>query len=232
MKISGSAAIALLLLSVASPSAAQIYSWRDAKGQLVLSDRPLDPSARTFAIPKAPGVRVTRPVPTAPPRAYDALIDEQAAAQGVRADLVRAVIQVESAFNPSARSVKGALGLMQLMPGTALEHGVGNPFNPAENIRGGVAYLRKLLDRYENNEELALAAYNAGPSAVDRHGSRVPPYRETRQYVQKIRGKTSVSDTARPRTIYKTTEIVDGKPVPRYSDTKPASGPFEVVTIR
>ena len=75
---------------------------------------------------------------------------------------------------------------MQLMPATVQQFGVRNPFNPVENIRAGVAYLRELLDRYENNEELALAAYNAGPGAVDKHGQTVPPYRETRNYVAQI----------------------------------------------
>ena len=99
---------------------------------------------------------------------------------------MRAVVQVESGYNPYARSPKGALGLMQLMPATIQQFGVRNPFNPMENIRAGVSYLRQLLDRYSNNEALALAAYNAGPGAVDRHGEAVPPYRETRDYVSKI----------------------------------------------
>src|SRR4030095_14294950 len=100
----------------------------------------------------------------------------------IRSDLVRAVVQVESGFNPYAVSPKGALGLMQLMPATAQQFGVRNPFDPLENVRAGVAYLRQLLDRYENDERLALAAYNAGPGAGDRHRQNVPPYRATREH--------------------------------------------------
>ena len=123
-----------------------------------------------------------------PNPSFDPLIRQHASRQGVRADLVRAVIQVESAFNPRAVSPKGAMGLMQLMPATAKEFGVADPFNPAENIRAGVSYLRRLLDRYNDNEQLALAAYNAGPGAVDKYGIKVPPYKETQNYVHKITG--------------------------------------------
>ena len=103
-------------------------------------------------------------------------------------------MQVESAFNQFARSPKGALGLMQLMPATIRQYSVKNPFDAAENVRGGVAYLRHLLDRYKNNETLALAAYNAGPGAVDKYGQSVPPYRETRNYVAQINQMTVQAD--------------------------------------
>jgi soluble lytic murein transglycosylase-like protein len=140
---------------------------------------------------------------------------------GVRTDLVRAVIQVESGFNPYAQSRKGAMGLMQLMPDTARMFGVINPFNPIENIRAGVAYLRQLLDKYSNNEVLALAAYNAGPKAVDRHGETVPPYRETRRYVLKV---NQIAGEARPRApqIYRSNDVTaDGRIIPKYTDKKP-----------
>ncbi len=219
------------ILSWAVPARAQIYSWRDANGNLVLSDR--KPAGgvgvKSFAVPAAQAVRTTRYAAADRTQAYDDLIQTHAREQGVRADLVRAVVQVESAFNPAARSPKGALGLMQLMPATIKQFGVLNPFNPAENIRAGVAYLRALLDRYQNNEELALAAYNAGPGAVDTHGQAVPPYRETRDYVAHVNKLAAAPVGMRGATMYKVIEYVDGRPVPRYTDKKPATGTYEVV---
>jgi soluble lytic murein transglycosylase-like protein len=227
--------LALALGGLVGPAEAQIYTWRDAKGNLVLSDTaPANPTSplRTYQVANASvsaPVRTTRPVSRQYRNDFDDLITEHSRAQGVRPDLVRAVIQVESGYNPSARSPKGAMGLMQLMPATAAGLGVVRPYDPEQNIRGGVAYLRRLLERFENNEELALAAYNAGPEAVGRYGNRVPPYRETRDYVQKVRTRTSVTAAATPRRLmYKTTEVVDGRPVTRWSNTKPLSGDFEV----
>jgi hypothetical protein len=208
-----------LLLTTALPRVAhaQIYHWRDASGNLVLSDQPKDPSARTFEVTGARTFRTTRPVG---PRAmrYDSLIEHHATANGVSADLVRAVIQAESAFNPRARSVKGAMGLMQLMPATAADYGVNDPYDPAENIRAGVAHLKSLLVKYSDNVELALAAYNAGPGAVAKYGA-VPPYRETRNYVEKIRG-TVGSAPIRGSQIYFTVEYIDGRLVRKYSNVR------------
>jgi soluble lytic murein transglycosylase-like protein len=207
------------LVALATPCVvqAQIYTWRDSTGNLVLSDHPKDSTQRTYAVVGTSGdIRTTRS--TQRTSAYDSLIAEHAAVHRVRPDLVRAVIQAESAFNPTARSVKGAMGLMQLMPATAVAYGVGNAFDPAENIRAGVAYLRGLLDRYSQNEELALAAYNAGPTAVEKYGA-VPPYRETRDYVSKIQ-KNAGSRPA-PLHVYKVVEIQDGREVVRYTNTPP-----------
>jgi soluble lytic murein transglycosylase-like protein len=116
----------------------------------------------------------------------DALVERTAREHNVDAGLVHAVIRQESDYDPFAVSVKGAIGLMQLLPGTADRFGVQNIFDPAENVRGGVKYLRHLLDRYDGDPSLTLAAYNAGEGAVDRFGD-VPPYRETVDYVNKVR---------------------------------------------
>jgi soluble lytic murein transglycosylase-like protein len=118
-------------------------------------------------------------------QAYESLIQEAAIAYQLDAALIRAVMQTESAFNPFAVSRVGAQGLMQLMPALAAEMGVRDSFNPRENIMGGVRYLRELLDRHRGNVTLAVASYNAGPGAVDRYHA-VPPFRETRRYVNTI----------------------------------------------
>lgn len=224
--------LALCLLAAAAPAQAQIYSWRDANGHLVLSNtRPAtEAPVKSYAVPKSTAVRATRYAAADRSRLYDDLIDQHSRLNGVRADLVRAVVQVESAFNPNARSVKGAMGLMQLMPATARDYGVNNPYSPAENIRAGVAYLRRLLDRFSDNEELALAAYNAGPGAVDKYDNRVPPYKETRNYVAQINQISGQrAETTATGRIYKVVDIVDGQPTIRYTDRKPASGAYEVV---
>jgi soluble lytic murein transglycosylase-like protein len=219
-------------LAVSVPAQAQIYSWRDANGKLVLSNKRQDAAThevQTYDVPQATSVRATRFAAAARARSYDDLIEEHCRTHSVRPDLVRAVMQVESGFNPLARSPKGAIGLMQLMPATARQYGVVNPYNPAENVRGGVAYLRELLDRYDNKEELALAAYNAGPGAVDKHGQTVPPYRETRNYVAQINQISGPRVETRGDRIYKVTETIDGREVVRYTDKKPVSGTFVVV---
>lgn len=224
-------------LAAPRPAEAEIYSWRDAKGTLVLADRRLDPGAKRLDLRTAPSIQAPKAVAATQRRRgaeYDGFIDEQAAAHGVRPELIRGVIQAESNFNPRALSPKGAMGLMQLMPATATHLGVLNPFDAFENIRGGIAYLRQLLDRYDSNEALALAAYNAGPGAVDRHDAQVPPYQETQQYVKRILGSmpsAAAAGVPSRKVIYKTIDVIDGRPVPRYSTSKPASGPYEIMKL-
>ena len=115
----------------------------------------------------------------------DAVISAVATRYGMSADLIAAIIEAESEFNPRAVSRTGARGLMQLMPETAAMLGVSDPFDPLENIEGGVRHLCSLMDRFNGNLPLVLAAYNAGERAVIRHGG-IPPYGETRQYVTRI----------------------------------------------
>jgi soluble lytic murein transglycosylase-like protein len=117
--------------------------------------------------------------------AYDAIIEAASGRHGVPSRLLKAVIQVESAFQPRARSQKGAMGLMQLMPETARQYRAGNPYDPTTNIEAGTQHLKSLLARFEL--PLALAAYNAGESAVEKFGG-IPPYAETQTYVAKILG--------------------------------------------
>jgi len=123
-----------------------------------------------------------RPVPRAE---WSDWIHEHADRHGVDARLVQAIVQVESGYNHRARSRTGAVGLMQLMPGTARGLQVGDRYDAEQNIRGGVAYLRQMIDLFPGRLELAIAAYNAGPNAVQRHGG-IPPYAETRDYVDRV----------------------------------------------
>jgi soluble lytic murein transglycosylase-like protein len=205
-----------LYAGVPAAAEAQLYTWRDASGSLVVSNQPRTGAVRTYAVINAPStIKTTRPALSRRAQAFEPWILENATIHQVRPELVRAVIQAESAFNPAATSHKGAMGLMQLMPGTAAELGVTDPYDPEQNIRGGVMYLKSLLTRYDHNEELALAAYNAGPGAVARYGT-VPPYRETRDYIARIKSNAEGIRTASsPAKVMRVTEIVDGKAVTR-----------------
>jgi len=113
------------------------------------------------------------------------IVIEAGSRYGLDPDLISAIIQAESGLEPNAVSPKGAMGLMQLMPETAAELEISNPFDPRANINAGARYMKRLLDRFGNNATLAIAAYNAGPEAVERHAG-VPPFSETRSYVQKV----------------------------------------------
>jgi soluble lytic murein transglycosylase-like protein len=224
--------VAICIWGSASTAQAQIYMLRQEDGSIILSDKPLGPNAKTFAVERAAtNVRATRPVGswgTSYSSSYDSLIEENASRNNLRVDLVRAVIQVESGFNPRATSNKGAMGLMQLMPATARDLGVRNAYDPVQNIRGGTEYLRQLLDKFGGDEALALAAYNAGAGAVSKYGDAIPPYRETRQYVEKIRGRAALY-TGGAAPIYTWTETVNGREVPRYSNVKPKVANYQVV---
>jgi soluble lytic murein transglycosylase-like protein len=156
---------------------------------------------RSVAAPLPPP-RALRPVlgtlhacDALPPGSIDPQIKMEAERQNVAPELLRAVISAESAYVPCAVSDKGAMGLMQLMPGTAQAMGVSDPMDPADNLRGGVRYLGQLLERYGGDLSLALSAYNAGPATVDKYGG-VPPIPETQNYVREILKKITVAPAA------------------------------------
>ncbi len=121
----------------------------------------------------------------ATPSEIDALITKYSEANNLDKDFVKALIKQESGFQPNVTSHCGAMGLMQLMPGTAKGLGVQNAYNPEENIAGGTKYIKNLLNKYDGNKELALAAYNAGSGAVQKYGG-IPPYKETQNYVKNV----------------------------------------------
>jgi soluble lytic murein transglycosylase-like protein len=175
----------LLAAAAAGVAHADIYSFIDDAGVTHFSNVPVDKRYRLLlATPPEPSAHSHKYL--AQSAAYDPMIERAAASVAVRPELVRAVIVVESAFNPRAVSKRGALGLMQLKPSTAARYGVANAFDPEQNIIAGTRYLRDLIERFGNNLELALAAYNAGEEAVERYGRSIPPFAETRQYVPNV----------------------------------------------
>lgn len=196
-----------LLASAAGPCSADIYAFLDEHGVAHFSDVQLDsryqlymktrpPAEPVVALEASPAARtdtgdtsaaaLLRPIPAQTSKRYEDMIARVAKEQKLEPALLHAVIAVESAYNPRARSPKGATGLMQLMPDTARRYGVTDLLNPLENLRAGARYLRDLLSMFNNNLRLVLAAYNAGEGAVIRSGHAIPPYPETQSYVPRV----------------------------------------------
>lgn len=179
---------ALFGLLAAAANASDIYAFVDESGSTHFSNVPQDkryrPYLRTAEAP-LPGLR--RQVGNRQP-GFLLPVSQLGAENQVSPALIHAVISAESGYDPDARSRKGAMGLMQLMPETAQRYRVDNPYDPVQNIRGGVSYLRDLMRQFDNDLSLVLAAYNAGEGAVQRHGNRIPPFAETRQYVPRVLG--------------------------------------------
>ncbi len=178
-----------MAVATALPAAADIYKYEDADGVLHFTDAPTDRRFKVYMrdIQRDKKLRTTFRLSgcVRDPKEFESIINSCALEYGVDRSLVKAVIHAESGYNPSAVSRKGAKGLMQLMPKTAQDLKVADSLDPQENIRGGVRYLRFLLDTFKGDVSLALAAYNAGLSRVAQYGG-VPPYGETRNYVAKV----------------------------------------------
>lgn len=186
-------ACGMVLLSTAH---AEVFQYRDAFGRVHLTDKPMRGmklvkrySISTGRINELPRLSSNGNWAVVMKKRRDAvapLIEKAAADTNLKPALVHAVIRAESAYRPDAVSSKGAVGLMQLMPGTAERYGVTDRYDPEQNIRGGTTYLRDLLLMFEGDIELAVAAYNAGENAVIKYGNKIPPYRETQGYVRKV----------------------------------------------
>jgi soluble lytic murein transglycosylase len=160
-----------------------IYWFQDEQGVVHMSNVPVD--QRFLFKERERGGKQFKILPGKRGKTYEKLIDRVARAEGLDTDLLRAVVEAESNFDPNAISKKGAVGLMQLMPETARGMGVTDPFHPAKNLEAGARYLRRLIDKYQGKLTLALSAYNAGEKAVDEYKG-IPPYPETREYVEKV----------------------------------------------
>ena len=181
MKLHITITLGLLFFLVAAPVCADIYMYLDSDGILHFTNTPTSSNYKLYIkekprkLPGAEGLTSR----------FDHLISEAAHTSGVSFSLIKAMIRVESNFDSEAVSRKGALGLMQIMPKNLEAFNIGDPFDPRENILGGSLYLQRLMKRYDGKLPLALAAYNAGPTIVDRYGY-IPPIAETENYVKKV----------------------------------------------
>jgi hypothetical protein len=228
------AAALALLVSLASASAGQVYTRRNANGVVEATN-----------VPDSPGFHLTYPGKgtlihsrgfqrnRAYWSMYDHHVEEAARLHQVSPDLVKAVIAVESEFDQWAVSSKGARGLMQLMPETARRLGVADSFDARQNIFAGTQYLRMLLDQFGGDVDLALAAYNAGPNAVLRYGG-IPPYRETRGYVEKVQAQLGAGFSAPAPSSNAAAFYVPSNAAlrPAASTARPAARPRKVEPAR
>ena len=165
---------------VTSAAHADIYLYVDREGVLHFTNTPTSSKYKVYMPEKTVYRKTLYNI-----RSYDDVISEAAERNGISSSLLKAVIHVESYFNPRAVSKKGALGLMQIMPENLESLNINDPFDPWENIMGGAYYFRTMLERFSGQVDLALAAYNAGPTVVEKYND-IPPYPETQRYVRKV----------------------------------------------
>ena len=218
-QVSCSIALVMCALSAIPACADQIIAIKDAKGHKVYVNTGDPP----------PGVKRNRAsrssVPVGPPAEIQSLVEDTSQRHRVDPQLIHAIIQVESAYNPNALSSKGAMGLMQLIPATADRFGVVNPFNAQQNIEGGVTYLKYLLNLFGGDLDLSLAAYNAGEHRVERSNG-VPEISETQKYVKKVEGlyqptSAGVLESSRGRGMAsKGAKTLPKAPIYRYVDSR------------
>ncbi len=199
-KILTNLVVALLAASCMSAARADVYGYADEGGAVYLTDTPVDGDYQLLAVAPVEPIAVSSNLSqqqakddenmavSARGMQYKDEVKLAANDSGVESALLHAVITVESNYNSRAVSPKGARGLMQLMPFTAKRFGVNNSYDPGQNIQGGARYLAYLLKLFKNDFSLAVAAYNAGEDAVIKYGNKVPPYRETVNYVGKVMG--------------------------------------------
>jgi len=174
---------------------AAIYKFQDNEGRIYFSDKPVQGNYRLLQRystrgglkpVKAKKGRINLSATDLNKKRYTPLIESVAKETLLRPELLHAVVKAESSYDPRAESAKGAIGLMQLMPGTAKRYGVTDRFNPEQNLRGGASYLKDLLVQFDFDLKLAIAAYNAGENAVIKSGRKIPNYPETKAYVEKV----------------------------------------------
>ncbi len=178
------ALVVSLLLVCAVPVCAEVFFYRDKKGVMHFTNAPASEKYRPY-FKEAYKYRVPAFTADTNPRQYRRFIDEASRVHGISSALLKAIIKVESDYNPRAVSRKGAKGLMQIMPENFAVCNINNPYDPRQNIMGGTRFLKSLIERFDGDLTMAVAAYNAGAGAVERNNG-IPPFEETRNYVAKV----------------------------------------------